>query len=107
MFHDIVLLLLSPYLNVMPVYSTRDMKSALIGKYYVCQKTGISEDSVKHVTGKIVSPWVVLWFHVLQNLHTTAFGEPYVQLPVVSAVLVRPGKLTSLDFGYPFQTLPV
>jgi hypothetical protein len=66
MFHDAMRLLWFPYPNILPVYSTRGMECGLIWKHYVCQ---VSADSVKHVTGKIVSPWVVLWFQVLQNLH--------------------------------------
>jgi hypothetical protein len=80
------------------------MKSGLVGKHDICQKVGVSADSVRHVTGKIVSPWGVLWFQLLQNLHLvridiTAFGEPYAELIVASAVPVKPDELTSLDFG--------
>jgi hypothetical protein len=80
------------------------VKSGLVGKYNVCQKVGVSADSLKHVTGKIVLPWVVLWFQLLQNLHlilidTTAFREPHAQMLVASAVPVKPNELTSLDFG--------
>jgi hypothetical protein len=80
------------------------MKSGLVGKHDVCQKVGGSADSVKYVTGKIVSPWVVLWFQLMQNLQLvridkTAFGELYAQLLLASAVPVNPDELTSLDFG--------
>jgi hypothetical protein len=34
-----------------------------------CRKAGVPADSVKHVAGKIVSPRVVLWFQLLQDLH--------------------------------------
>jgi hypothetical protein len=64
-----------------------------------------SEYSVRRVTGKIVSPLVVLWFHLLQKLHlvcieTAAFRELYAQLLMASAVPVKPNELTSLDFGW-------
>jgi hypothetical protein len=68
MFYDAVLLLLSPYLKVMLVYSTRDMKSDLVGKY-VCQKVGVSAYLVKHVRGNILSPWLLPSFQLLRNLH--------------------------------------
>jgi hypothetical protein len=58
MFHDCALLW-SPYPN---------MKRDLVGKY-VYQQVGVSADSVKHVTGETVTPWVLLWFQLLQNLH--------------------------------------
>jgi hypothetical protein len=59
----------TPYPNVMPVCSTRNMKSDLVGKHNVCQKVGFSANLVKHVTGKFVLLWVVLSFQLLQNLN--------------------------------------
>jgi hypothetical protein len=57
----------TPYLNIVLVNSTRNMKSGLVRKH-VCQKVGVSADSNKHVTSRIVLPWVVFWFQLLQNL---------------------------------------
>jgi hypothetical protein len=74
MFHAVVWLLWSPYPSFRHISSTRDMKSGLVGKHYICQKVGVSVDSVKHVTGKTVSPWVVLWFQLLQNLQLVRRG---------------------------------
>jgi hypothetical protein len=58
-----------PHIRTLCLFTAWDMKSVLVGKHDVCQKAGASADSVRHVTGKIVSPWVVLWFQALQNLH--------------------------------------
>jgi hypothetical protein len=95
MFHDAVQLLLSPYPNIMSVYSTRDMKSGLIGKHDVSQKVGVSADLVKHITGKIVAMRCPLVLASAESApcmrgNTVAFREPYAQLLMASAVPLRP-----------------
>jgi hypothetical protein len=55
------------------------------------RKLGAYADSVSHVTGKIVLPWVVLWFQLLENLHLVRIET---QLLVASVVPLKPDKLT-------------
>jgi hypothetical protein len=88
----------------MPVYSTTDMKSGFVEKHNVCQKVGVSANSVKHVRQNCVTMGCPLVsaraeFAPCTHRDTTAFREPCAQLLVAFAVPINPDELTSLDFG--------
>jgi hypothetical protein len=93
----------SPYLNIMPVYSTRDMRSGLVGNMMFVRKLG-SLPMRSSMSRKIVLLLAVLWFQLLQNLHlvhteTQLLSENVMHSCSGSAVPVKPDELTSLDFG--------
>jgi hypothetical protein len=81
MFHDAAIPVSKHY--ALPLY----MKRGLVENTMSVRKLW-SADFIRYITGKMLSPWLALWFNLL---HTTAFREPY-------AVPVKPDELTSLHF---------
>jgi hypothetical protein len=86
----------------MLVYSSRDMKSGLVGKHGISQKVGVCGcgqachmQNCVAIGCPLVSAPAESAYYTHRN--TTAFAEPYAQLLVASAVPMKPDELTSPD----------